>query len=82
MRHLGERNLQICKTLHEATLKFFERHLKKLKRHTESLALDGIANFLQIFLSMGSLLRMQIERVVIALETRQMVFLRKAGGIP
>jgi hypothetical protein len=70
MRHLGERNLQICKTLHEATLKFFERHLKKLKRHTETLALEGIANFLQIFLSMGSLLRMQIERVVIALETR------------
>ncbi len=70
MRHLGERNLQICKTLHEATLKFFERHLKKLNRHTETLTLDGIANFLQIFLSMGSLLRMQIERVVIALETR------------
>jgi hypothetical protein len=75
MRHLGERNLQICKTLHEATLKFFERHLKKLKRHTESLALDGVANFLQIFLSMGSLLRMQIERVVIALEAR-------AGNVP
>jgi hypothetical protein len=70
MRHLGERNLQICKTLHEATLKFFERHLKKLKRHTEALALDGVANFLQIFLSMGSLLRMQIERIVIALEAR------------
>src|SRR5579885_3238053 len=70
MRHLGERNLQICKTLHEATLKFFERHLRKLKRHTESLSLDGVANFLQIFLSMGSLLRMQIERLVIALEAR------------
>src|ERR1017187_1858549 len=45
MRHLGERNLQICKMLHEATLKFFERHLKKLKRHSESLALDGVAEF-------------------------------------
>jgi hypothetical protein len=70
MRRLGERNLQICKTLHEATLKFFERHLRKLKRHTESLSLDGVANFLQIFLSMGGLLRMQIERLVIALEAR------------
>ncbi len=70
MRHLGERNLQICKTLHEATLKFFERHFKKLKRHTESLTIDGVSNFLQIFLSMGSLLRIQIERVVIALEAR------------
>lgn len=71
MRYLGERNLQICKTLHEATLKFFERHLRKLKRHMESLSLDGVANFLQIFLSMGSLLRMQIERLVIALRDRQ-----------
>jgi hypothetical protein len=35
------------------------------------LSLDGVANFLQIFLSMGSLLRMQIERLVIALEARQ-----------
>jgi len=70
MRHLGERNLQICKTLHDATLKFFERHLKKLKRHTESLAIEGVSNFLQIFLSMGSLLRMQVERVVLALEAR------------
>jgi phosphatidylserine/phosphatidylglycerophosphate/cardiolipin synthase-like enzyme len=33
MRSLGERNFRICKTLHDATLKFFERHLKKLKRH-------------------------------------------------
>jgi hypothetical protein len=68
MRHLGERNLQICKTLHEATLKFFGRHLKKLKRHTESLVLEGVSNFMQIFLSMGGLLRMQVERAVIALE--------------
>lgn len=68
MRTLGERNLEICKTLHDATLKFFERHLKKLKRHTESLALDGVSNFLHIFLSMGRLLRMQVERLVIALE--------------
>lgn len=68
MRQLGERNLEICKTLHEATLKFFERHLRKLKRHTELLSLDGVANFVQIFLSMGTLLRMQIERLMIALE--------------
>jgi hypothetical protein len=70
MRSLGERNLHICKTLHEATLKFFERHLKKLKRHTQSLALDGVSNFLHIFLAMGGLLRMQIERAVIALEAQ------------
>ncbi len=70
MRSLGERNLHICRTLHEATLKFFERHLKKLKRHTQSLALDGVSNFLHIFLTMGGLLRMQIERAVVALEAQ------------
>ena len=68
MRHLGIRNLEICKTLHEATLRFFDRHLRKLKRHMAALTLDGVSNYLQIFLSMGSLLRMQIERVIIALE--------------
>jgi HKD family nuclease len=68
MRQLGLRNLQICKTLHEATLRFFDRHLRKLKRHMAALTLDGVLNYLQIFLSMGSLLRMQIERVIIALE--------------
>ncbi|MGF7473772.1 hypothetical protein WFJ45_23845, partial [Salmonella enterica subsp. enterica serovar Minnesota] len=66
----GERHLQICKGLHEATPNFFEPHLRKLRRHTQSLALEGVSNFLQIFLSMGSLLRMQVERVVIALEER------------
>ena len=73
MRALGEGNLRICKTLHEATLQFFERHLKKLKRHTDSLYIEGISNFLHIFLSMGSLLRMQIERAVIALEAKSTV---------
>ncbi len=73
MRTLGERNLQICKDLHEATLNFFERHLRKLRRHTETRILEGIPNFLHIFLSMGNLLRTQIERTIIALETKPTV---------
>ena len=68
MRSLGVRNLQICKNLHEAALNFFDRHLRKLQRHSEARALEGVANFLHIFLSMGGLLRAQIERTVVALE--------------
>ena len=68
MRLLGARNLKICKSLHEATLLFCDRHLKKLKKHTQSLSIEGVSNFLQIFLSMGGLLQMQIGRATIALE--------------
>lgn len=71
MRQLGERNLQICRNLHSAIRGFFERHAKKLKRHAESLALDGASNFLHIFLTMGGLLRWQVEGLVIALEAHQ-----------
>jgi HKD family nuclease len=70
MRSLGERNLQICRTLHEATLSFFDRHLKKLERHAKTRMLDGIPNFLHIFLSMGNLLRTQIERTVLGIEAK------------
>jgi hypothetical protein len=70
MRLLGERNLEICKTLHEATLRFFDRHFTKLERHVKTRMLDGIPNFLHIFLSMGNLLRTQIERTVIGIESK------------
>jgi len=70
MRLLGERNLQICRTLHEATLSFFDRHFNKLKQHTKTRMLDGISNFLHIFLSMGNLLRTQVERIVLGIESK------------
>lgn len=70
MRSLGERNLQICKTLHEATLNFFDRHFKKLKRHAKTRMLDGIPNFLHIFLSMGTLLRTQVERTQMGIDAK------------
>ena len=49
---------------------FVDRHFKKLKKHTQALSIAGLSNFLHIFLSMGALLRMQIERAVIALEEK------------
>ena len=73
MRSLGERNLQICKSLHEATLRFLDRHLRKLQRHAQTRLLDGIPNFLHIFLSMGNLLRTQIERTILGLEAKPSV---------
>ena len=70
MRSLGERNLRICQTLHEATLNFFDRHLRKLRRHCESLEIEGVSNYMHIFLSMAGLIQMQIDRIVVALESR------------
>jgi hypothetical protein len=54
MRSLGERNLKVYTTLHEAALGFFDRHYKRLLRHARALEADGVANFLHIFLAMGT----------------------------
>lgn len=70
MRSLGERNMKIYATLHGAVLGFFERHYKRLLRHTRELEADGIANFLHIFLAMGGVLRAQMERLAQGLEAR------------
>jgi len=70
MKPLGARNLTVYKDLHQAALSFFDRHLRKLHRHTEAQTLEGVANFLHIFLAMGGILRAQIERSVIGLESQ------------
>lgn len=70
MRSLGERNLKIYATLHEAALGFFDRHYRRLLRHARELEADGIANFLHIFLAMGGVLRAQTERLAQGLEAR------------
>src|SRR5207249_2840412 len=77
MRKLGERNLEIFMNLHEATLHFFNRHFRKLQRHVESLNIEGVPNFLHIFLSMGGLLRAQVERAVLGFEAKSEV----SGGL-
>lgn len=70
MRKLGEKNLKIYRDLHEAALYFFDRHFRKLQRHVERRSVAGIANFLHIFLAMGDILRAQMERSVIGLESK------------
>jgi HKD family nuclease len=68
MRVLGSRNLEVYKKLHELTLNFFDRHFRKLRKHTNARTVEGVANFLHIFLAMGQILHSQIERSVIGLE--------------
>lgn len=63
MRGLGERILKIHTQLHEATIDFFDRHYRRLQRHTKDLEPGGISNFLHIFLAMGGVLRAQMERL-------------------
>jgi hypothetical protein len=70
MRSLGERNLTIYATLHEAALGFCDRHYRRLLRHARELEADGVANFLHIFLAMGGVLRAQTERLAQGLEAR------------
>src|ERR1041384_66314 len=70
MRSLGARNLTIYANLHEAAINFFDRHFRKLRRHAKSRTLDGVANFLHVFLAMAGILQSQVERAVIGLESK------------
>jgi hypothetical protein len=71
MRSLGDRNLKIYAELHGATLGFFDRHYRRLQRHTKEVDPEGIVNFLHIFLAMGGVLRAQMERLTQGLELRR-----------
>lgn len=64
MRSLGPRNLKIFKNLHDAAMNFYDRHFKKLQSHVERGSINGVANYLHIFLAMGGVLRAQIERLL------------------
>lgn len=64
----------ISDTVHEAVLKFFERHHKRLLRHVENRSPEGIPNFLHILLTTGAVLHGQIEHGVVGL--------RERGGLP
>lgn len=64
MRNLGEKNLKVFSNLHEAAMSFYTRHFKKLQRHVKDGGINGIANYLHIFLAMGGVLRSQVERLM------------------
>jgi hypothetical protein len=70
MRSFGARNFQLCRDLHEAVLQFCDRHMRKLRRHITDRDIDGVPNFVHIFLAINALLRSQIERAVQGLEAR------------
>lgn len=69
MRHLGEKNLTLFANLHDAAIRFFNRHLRKLQHHVNYGGINGIPNFMHISLAMGSILRAQVERVVQGFES-------------
>lgn len=71
MRTLGDKNLQIYSELHPAAIAFFDKHFRKLQRHVERRDNNGIENFLHIFLAMGGILRSQVERAVVGLESKE-----------
>jgi hypothetical protein len=60
----------ISESVHEAVLKFFERHHRRLLRHVENRSPDGVPNFMHILLTTGAVLHGQVEQGVIALKAR------------
>lgn len=71
MRKLGGQNLKIYLELHPAAIAFFDRHLVRLRKHIQNPSVNGIDNFLHIFLAMGGILRSQAERVVLGIEGKR-----------
>lgn len=67
MRTLGTRNLEIYRNLHDASLSFAERHLKRLMRHCSDPEWSGAGNFLHIANAITGVLHAQIERLVAGL---------------
>lgn len=60
----------ISDTVHEAVLRFFERHHKRLLRHVENRSPDGMPNFLHILLTTDAVLYGQIGHGVAGLKER------------
>jgi len=71
MRKLGEKNLKVFQSLHEAVVGFVDRHLKKLERHVKHGGLSGISNFMHILLAVGGILRAQVERAMQGFESKK-----------
>lgn len=71
MRNLGEKNIKIFHDLHELSIEFVDRHMRKLRRHIKSYRLSGIDNFFYIFFAAGYILRMQCERALTGLEFKK-----------
>lgn len=69
MRNLGDRNIRHFLSLHEAVVNFVQRHIRKLEKHTNDGALEGVPNYMHIFLSICGLLQNQTERVFHGFET-------------
>lgn len=64
------RSWAISDTMHEAVLKFFERHHKRLMRHVENRIPEGIPNFMHILLTTDVVLHGQIEHGIAGLSAR------------
>ncbi|MGA9769904.1 MAG: hypothetical protein WBV94_12745 [Blastocatellia bacterium] len=70
MMRLGERNLTLFDTLHDAANYFLNRHFKKLQQHLEYGTLNGVPNFMHIFRAMITITHMQVERAVQGFESK------------
>jgi hypothetical protein len=68
-RILGDRNLRVYLSLHDAAMGFCERHIRRMQRHCKHASTAGIPNFMHIALAIGNVLRAQVERALVGVET-------------
>jgi HKD family nuclease len=70
MKCFGEKNLKIFNNLHDSAMSFYMRHFKKLQRHVRNGSINGVINYLHIFLAMGGVLQSQVERLMLGFEAK------------
>jgi HKD family nuclease len=71
MRDLGDRNLRVFNSLHQAVIHFVERHKRRLERHAAGGTAQGIPNFMHILLANAGLLHSQIQRACYGFEAQE-----------
>ena len=69
MRRCGEKNFRDYATLHEATLGFCGRHLRRLVRHAERPTLTGASNCMHIARAIATVIQWQLERAIAGFES-------------
>jgi hypothetical protein len=68
LRRLGERNLRLYATVHDAVVGFCERHLRRLSKQSRTPKFSTVANFMHIALAIAQVLCAQVERLLVGFE--------------
>ncbi|MCA9715830.1 MAG: hypothetical protein KC468_14225, partial [Myxococcales bacterium] len=68
LRELGALNLKFFDNLHDATVHFVARHMRRLRRHLGRASLPGAPSFMHVSLAISRVLKSQLDRALSGFE--------------